>query len=102
MANKESLLAKIRQKTADATELPADIVAGSPRITLIGSGEVQIINHTGLLGFGEEQLRFGSRRGDILIEGERLRLRTMNRFEVLIVGRIFRVSFPQETEDQHG
>jgi len=93
MAEKRSLGAIMREKTADALDLPADVMAGAPQITLLGRREVQIVNHTGLLDFGEEGLRFGSRKGDIFVSGRHLRLRAMNRFEVVICGELDTVGF---------
>jgi|GEM_PF-408018 len=96
MTEKRSLGAIIREKTADALDLPAEMVAGAPQITILGRREVQIVNHTGLLDFGESSLRFGSRRGAILVSGQALCLRAMNRFEVVICGEIDAVGFPAE------
>jgi len=96
MAGKRSLGAILREKTADALDLPAEVVAGAPQIIIIGRSEVQLVNHTGLLDFGETNLRFGSQRGEILVSGQRLRLRVMNRFEVVVCGEIDTVGFLAE------
>ena len=94
MAEKRSLGAIIREKTADALDLPAELLAGAPQITMLGRREVQIVNHTGLLDFGDANLRFDSRKGEILVSGRCLRLRSMNCFEVIICGEIDTVGFP--------
>lgn len=96
MAQKLPLSARMLQRTADALDLPADMVAGAPRITIIGRGEVQIFHHTGILQFGQEQLYFGSRRGIIVVQGKALRLQAMNREDVTIVGEIEGVFFAEE------
>ena len=93
MAEKRSLMTIIREKTADALDLPAAVVAGVPQITMLGRREVQLVNHTGLLDFGETGLRFGSQQGEILVSGRRLRLRAMDRFEVIICGEVDSVGF---------
>lgn len=98
MVKKLPLGTRVLQKAAETLDLPSDMVAGAPRITMIGRTEVQIYHHTGLMQYGEQQLLFGTRRGTVLVQGDSLRLRAMNRDEVYIVGQIDGVSYLQEDE----
>ncbi len=43
-------------RTAQTFDLPADIVAGLPRIELIGNGQLQMENHRGILSYREDEV----------------------------------------------
>ena len=44
------------ERTAKLLDLPADSLAGLPRLELIGDGELRIENHKGILAYGEEEI----------------------------------------------
>jgi len=39
------------EKTAQLLDLPADAVAGVPRLELVGTGELRMENHKGILAY---------------------------------------------------
>lgn len=81
---KESLL----EKTAQTFDLPADVVAGMPRIELTGDRELRMENHKGILSYGKEEIHISGGKLIVRITGTELELRAMNASELLITGRI--------------
>ena len=76
------------EKTAQALDLPADVLAGLPRVELIGDREVRMENHRGILSYGEEEIHVSAGGFVIKIVGEELKLRAMTGLELLVTGRI--------------
>lgn len=81
---KETLL----EKTAQTFDLPADAVAGLPRIELLGDRELRMENHKGILAYSKEEIHVSGGRLVVRVVGAELELRAMNAAELLITGRI--------------
>jgi len=69
-------------------QLPGDVLAGLPRIELVGEEECSIETHRGLLRYGEEEIVISSVIGDLAVKGACLRIRSMNRQRIVVIGRI--------------
>lgn len=78
----------LMEKTAQLLELPADVLAGLPRLELIGDNELRIENHRGILAYGTREIHVSGGAFLIKISGEDLELRAMTGLELLITGRI--------------
>ncbi len=78
----------IMEKTAEVLDLPADALAGVPRLELVGDGELRLENHKGILAYGKEEIHVSGGPFLIKIAGEDLELRAMTGLELLITGRI--------------
>ena len=78
----------LREKTAQLFDLPADVVAGVPRLELVGDGELRMENHRGILAYGTEEIHISGGVFGVKVCGQELELRTMNALELLITGRI--------------
>ena len=83
----------ILQKAAEKLSLPADVVAGAPRVEITGCRQVFIENHRGVLEYGSELIDVNGGRVTVRIEGADLTLKAMNKNELLIGGNIMSVSF---------
>lgn len=81
---RESLL----ERTAQALDLPADAVAGLPRVELVGDKELRMENHRGILAYGDQEIHVSGGPFVIKVTGEGLELRAMTGLELLITGRI--------------
>lgn len=75
-------------RTADFLDLPADEVAGLPRVELIGDRELRISNHGGIMAYGSEEIHVSGGSFVLRIVGEGLELRAMTGLELLITGKI--------------
>ncbi len=83
---------KLLQQAAVALDLPADTVAGVPRVALVGDGELRVENHRGILSYGSEEIHVSGGGYIIKIAGEQLELRAMTGAELLITGRVSAVT----------
>ena len=81
---RESLL----EKTAEVFDLPGDVVAGLPRVELLGDHQLRMENHRGILAYGTDEIQIAGGRLVVKVRGEKLELRAMNASELLITGEI--------------
>ena len=81
----------LMEKTAQLMELPADVLAGLPRLELIGDGELRIENHKGILAYGTQEIHVSGGHYVVKITGTDLELRAMTGLELLVTGHIRQV-----------
>ena len=74
------------EKTAQVFDLPADVVAGLPRLELVGDRELRMENHRGILAYGTQEIHISGGVFGVKVCGQDLELRTMNALELLITG----------------
>ena len=72
-------------------DLPADGIAGVPRLELVGDGELRVENHKGILAYGREEIHISGGIYLIKISGQDLELRAMTGIELLITGKIAQI-----------
>lgn len=80
-------------KAADILELPGEVMAGMPRITVTGCRRVLVENHKGILEYGSERIHINGGRMVLKIQGSELELKSMNSTELLVTGRIVAMEF---------
>ena len=80
------------ERTAEVFDLPADAVAGVPRLELVGDGELRLENHKGILAYGREEIHVSGGNWVIKIAGEGLELRAMTGIELLITGKVTQIT----------
>lgn len=76
------------EKTAQMFDLPADVIAGVPKLELVGDHEFRMENHKGILSCGEEEVHISGGIYLVKVSGEGLEVRAMTGYEVLVTGRI--------------
>lgn len=64
----------------------ADIVAGLPRIELIGNGQLQMENHRGILSYREDEVVVSGGKLLVRIQGSGLELQSMSANALLVAG----------------
>lgn len=79
---------RLLEKTAETFDLPGDVVAGLPRMELVGDGEFWMEGHRGILSYGAEEIMISGGRIVVHLRGENLELRSMNANTMCITGRI--------------
>ena len=76
------------ERTAEALDLPGDVLAGLPHIELTGNRELRMENHKAILAYGEEEIRISGGKLEITVRGRGLELRAMNAGQLFITGAI--------------
>lgn len=89
MERKESLL----EKASAMLDIPSDILAGLPRIELLGDRELHMENHKGILAYGSEEIHISGGKLVVRVKGNGLELRAMDPAQLLITGQIDGVEF---------
>lgn len=78
---------------AELFDLPADVVAGLPRLELVGSRQLYLEHHTGILAYSQEQVDANTSAGVLRIRGCDLTLLAMTAGELRIGGHIAAVEW---------
>lgn len=76
------------EKTAQVFDLPADVIAGVPRMELVGDGEFRMENHRGILSCGSEAIHISAGAYLVKVSGTQLEVRAMTGLEILVTGKI--------------
>ena len=78
---------------AELFDLPADVVAGLPRLEMVGSRQLYLEHHTGLLAYTEERIDANTAAGVLRVRGQGLNLMAMTAGELRIGGKIASVEW---------
>lgn len=78
---------------AELFDLPADLVAGLPHLEMVGSRQLYLEHHAGILAYSEEQIDVNTPEGILRVRGERLTLTAMTAEELRIGGAIAAVEW---------
>ena len=89
MGEKEGLLLR----ASKLFDLPADALAGAPRVEMIGDGELRMGPHRGILAYGPEEIHISGGSLVVVVRGGGLELRAMTPEELLVTGTITAVGF---------
>ena len=77
-----------REKAAQYFDLPADVIAGVPKLELTGDSEFRMENHRGILSCVETEIHISGGSYIVRIFGQNLEIRAMTGLEVLVTGKI--------------
>lgn len=80
-------------KAAEIFDIPGEVVAGMPRITVTGCRRVLVENHKGILEYGSEEIHINGGRMVLKLHGSGMELCSMNNTELLVTGRIKGMEF---------
>ncbi len=84
---------RVLDTVAELFDLPADVVAGLPRLEMVGSRQLYLEHHAGILTYSEEQIDVNTPEGILRVRGERLTLTAMTAEELRIGGAIAAVEW---------
>ena len=84
---------RVLDTVAELFDLPADVVAGLPRLEMVGSRQLYLEHHAGILAYSEEQIDVNTPEGILRVRGERLTLTAMTAEELRIGGAIAAVEW---------
>ena len=83
----------ILNAVAELFDLPADVVAGLPRLEMVGSRQLYLEHHAGILAYGNDQIDTNTIMGVLRVKGEGLTLLAMTAEELRIGGKISAVEW---------
>ena len=69
------------------------MVLNMPRVTMVGNIQLTIENHRGVLLYTDKRIRIGVSKGEVIVEGKNLTIRSIFAEEIVIDGLILGVSF---------
>lgn len=78
----------VQQRIADIFDLPRDVIADLPRLTLIGRTQIFVENHKGIILYDKEIIRLAFKGGEIVIKGKDFQVRTVYAYEIYIEGQV--------------
>ena len=78
---------------AELFDLPADVVAGLPRLEMVGSRQLYVEHHAGILAYSEEQIDINTPAGVLRVRGTGLGLMAMTAEELRLGGNISAVEW---------
>ena len=79
----------ILSTAAELFDLPEDLVTGLPRLELIGSRQLYLEHHTGILSYSDTRIDANTTAGVLRIGGAELTLLAMTGEELRVGGHIF-------------
>ena len=83
----------LKDRIADASGMPKDVVLGVPLVTVTGRQEACIENYRGILEYTDKLIRIQTKIGKIHVLGKGLQIEHYNNDEMKIVGRIAVIEF---------
>jgi len=81
------------QKLTDALDLPKEVVMDLPKATIFGSVQAVLENHKGILEYTPEFIRVRTSIGEIFVTGQRLKIGSILKDELVIDGQINSIVF---------
>lgn len=78
----------ILARMARFLDLPGDVMAGLPRVELIGTGVCAVEPHKGLLQYDPTCITIATRVGALEISGSELTIEAMNRARLTVRGEV--------------
>ena len=88
MGRKRKERHRVLEGVAELFGLPADVVAGLPRLEMVGDRQLYLEHHTGTLAYSEPQIHANTAGGVLRVTGEGLTLLAMTGEALRIGGRI--------------
>lgn len=82
---------RVRKLMTEVLELPQDLVLDLPRITIIGNVQLTVENHRGVILYTDSHIRVAVTRGELVISGEQLSLRSILNDQIIVDGTISNV-----------
>ena len=83
----------LKQKMAEATRFPKDVVLGVPILTMTGRLELCIENYRGIIEYTDVLIRVQSKSGQIKVSGKRMQIEYYTNDEMKITGQIQSVEY---------
>lgn len=90
---------KLLVNAAQKFEMPSDVLAGMPRMEVIGTGEFALEKHSGLLEYSKQKICVMTSIGPVSVVGNNLEIRQMGGSRISIIGKISQLILPEEHDE---
>ncbi len=84
---------KWREKAADVSGIPEDVLMGWPRLVWYGRRRLIIEQHQGILAYEEGLIRLKTSCGILAIDGAKLQITHYGPMDAVVTGQIVKVSY---------
>ncbi|MEZ3433651.1 MAG: sporulation protein YqfC [Lachnospiraceae bacterium] len=85
----------LKNRIAEASELPKDVVMGQPVITAMGRTELTIENYRGITEYTDVLIRIQTKIGQIRITGKKLKVEYYTNDDMKLTGQIETIEYQQ-------
>ena len=86
-------LEDMKSAVSELFELPREIMLNLPKISMIGSNQMLVENHKGVIEYTPQRIRVNSSIGVIRIQGTEMQLKNIAADDIMITGEIKTVEF---------
>ena len=86
----------INRDLSEALELPKEVLLNLPVLTILGTSDILIENHLGIISLENNEILLKTREFNIRIKGNNLQLNELSREGVKVLGSIDGVEFIKE------
>ena len=87
---------RMRERLCHAFDIKPDIFLGETLIELRGRNSLTVCGGGGITAYGDGEIRFKLREGELSVKGERLACASFERGAAVVDGNIFSVSFEED------
>lgn len=84
-----------KNRIAEASELPKDVVMGQPVLTVLGRMELNIENYRGIIEYTDILIRVQTKAGQVRVIGKNLKIEYYTNDDMKITGRIEAIEYQQ-------
>lgn len=82
-----------RNKMAEASELPKDVVLGQPILTVLGYMELNIENYRGIIEYTDCLIRLQTKAGQVRVKGKALHIEYYTNDDMRVTGQIESIEY---------
>lgn len=86
-------ISSFKNKIADVSECPKDVVLGQPVLTVLGRMELRIENYRGIIEYTDGLIRIQTKAGQIRVTGRQLKIEYYTNDEMKITGWIQSIEY---------
>ena len=87
---------RLRERLCHALDIKPDIFLGETLIELRGRNSLTVRGGGGITAYGDKEIRFKLKKGELSVRGERLACASFERGAAVVDGNIFSMSFEED------
>lgn len=84
---------KVKEKLSEALELPKEITLDISKLIVIGTDNIIIENHKGIIDYCESKISINTGSGILVISGKGLIIKSIVQEEIIVKGKIYSINF---------